>query len=250
MPTFIACGTRIGVEVGSEREPEIVRWTVWGNGDLQQSFLLLTKDGAVLVDPVEPTSKDALAALRAYAGGSFRAIVNASALHERGVEFFKKRFKVPLYGPQASPPRSKFFKKVDELYDEGDALPGGIEAIGSGDANGEMWLYWQTPRGKRVLINADTIYGQSRRGGLDGATSSYWMQEGGIRLRMSGKISHREMRRRYGKLDEVPIDIILNGHNPLPLDENPKAAIERVLAEGHFENSRGVTFAYMDWDAK
>ncbi len=214
---------------------------------MQQSFLLLTKEGAVLVDPVEPKSRAALELLRTHAGGSFLAIVNTSVLHDRDVEFFKKRFKIPLYGPQASPPRSKFFKKVDEFYSEGSALPGGIQAIDSGDANGETWLSWKTPRGKHVLINADTIYGQSRRGGLDGAASSYWMQEGGIRLRMTGKCSRREMRKRYGKLSDLPVDVIINGHNSLPLDDSPKDAIEQVLAKGQFENSRGVTYMYMDW---
>ena len=111
-----------------------------------------------------------------------------------------------------------------------------------------MWLYWQTPSGTKVLINADTIYGQHRRGGLGGRKASYWMQEGGIRLRATGTVDRRGLRRRYKKLEALDIDLILNGHNPLPLENDPMAAVEEVLAKGIYEvHPAGVcTFVYMD----
>ena len=42
MEYVIKHGTGFSVEVGSPEEPEITRWTSWGNGDLQQSFMLHT----------------------------------------------------------------------------------------------------------------------------------------------------------------------------------------------------------------
>ena len=65
-----------------------------------------------------------------------------------------------------------------------------------------------------------------------------------FRLRATGTPSRAELRRRYEKLD-----LVLNGHNPLPL-ANPKAAIDKVLSKGTFEvHPSGVcTFVYMDFE--
>ena len=62
---------------------------------------------------------------------------------------------------------------------------------------------------------------------------SDWLQPGGIRLRMEGKLSRRQMNDRYRRLDKYPLDLILNGHNPRPI-ENPKAALKKVLSRGEY----------------
>jgi len=54
MEYVIKHGTGVSVEVGSPEEPEITRWTSWGNGDLQQSFMLHTPEGTLITDPVLP----------------------------------------------------------------------------------------------------------------------------------------------------------------------------------------------------
>ena len=54
MEYVIKHGTGFSVEVGSPEEPEITRWTSWGNGDLQQSFMLHTPEGTLIADPVLP----------------------------------------------------------------------------------------------------------------------------------------------------------------------------------------------------
>ena len=54
MQTFIERGTRFSVEVGTEEKPEVIRWTNWGNGPLQQCFALMTGEGTVLIDPGRP----------------------------------------------------------------------------------------------------------------------------------------------------------------------------------------------------
>ena len=60
--------------------------------------------------------------------------------------------------------------------------------------------------------------------------------------------SRTELRRRYERLDVIDLDLILNGHNLLPLT-NPKAAINEVLSKGIFEvHPSGVcTFMYLDF---
>ena len=109
-----------------------------------------------------------------------------------------------------------------------------------------MWLHWHTAEGTSVLLNADTIYGQSQTGGLGGRRPSYWMQENGIRLRATGTPGRKELRRRYKKLDALHLDLILNGHNTLPLVA-PQAAVEKVLSKGIFEvhPTGACTFMYL-----
>ena len=248
MDYFIKHGTRFSVEVGTPEEPEITRWTSWGHGDLQQSFLLHTPEGALITDPVLPQHSEALRALK-HRAGKVAAILSLSPLHERNIAEATRRYRAPVYGPPSARKTTQYGRKLDVRYDDGQPLPGGVQAIDSGDENGEIWLYWRTPKGKNVLINADTIYGQNGCGGMGGVKASYWMQEGGIRLRATGTPSRAELRRRYERLDGLDLDLVLNGHNPLPL-ANPKAAIDKVLSKGTFEvhPSGACTFVYMDFE--
>ena len=110
-----------------------------------------------------------------------------------------------------------------------------------------MWLLWRASRISRVLICADTIYGQSRRGGFDGATVSYWIQEGGIRLQMNGEVSTSEMRRRYVRLENYDFEIVLNGHNLRPI-ENAKSALEKALTQGKYETHPKGAFSVIAAD--
>ena len=68
MEYVIKHGTGFSVEVGSPEEPEITRWTSWGNGDLQQSFMLHTPEGTLITDPVLPQQGEALKILKQRAG--------------------------------------------------------------------------------------------------------------------------------------------------------------------------------------
>ena len=110
-----------------------------------------------------------------------------------------------------------------------------------------MWLLWRASSTSRVLICADSIYGQSRRGGFEGATVPYWIQEGGIRLQMSGEVSPSEMRRRYERLEDYEFGIVLNGHNPRPI-ENAKSALERALTQGKYETHPKRAFSVIAAD--
>jgi hypothetical protein len=247
MDYIIKIGTHFEVEVGTPEEPEITRWTSWGLGDLQQSFLLHTSEGTLMVDPVLPQLSESLKAIKQRAG-RVQAILSLSPLHERHIAEAARRYRAPVYGPPAAKTTTQYGRKLGVRYGSGQPLPGGVQTIESGDDNGEMWLYWKTPKGKKVLINADTIYGQNEAGGMGGRNVSYWMQEKGIRLRATGALSRNQMRRRYERLDALDIDLVLNGHNPLPLKE-PKVAISEVLTKGRFEvHPSGIcTFIYMDF---
>ena len=99
----------------------------------------------------------------------------------------------------------------------------------------------------RILICADSIYGQSRRGGFDGATVSYWIREGGIRLQMDGEVGRGEMKRRFKRLDAFDFEIVLNGHNPRPI-ENAKSALEKALTQGEYETHPKGAFSVIAAD--
>ena len=129
METVIQYGTRFLVEIGTKPKPGLVRWTTWGNNDIQQSYLLSTSDGSILVGPIQPIGRQALNALKEYADGRFQAVVCTSPNHERDVEWFCKRFRIPVYGPELDPAKSRIRLKSDELYRDGDLLPGNIRAI-------------------------------------------------------------------------------------------------------------------------
>ena len=245
MDTFIKSGTRFHIEVGISSMPGLVRWTTWGNHDIQQSYLLSARDGAVLVDPIQPIGRQALNALKKYADGRFQAVICTSPNHERDAEWFRERFRIPVYGPEPAPARSRIRLKSDVLYRDGEILPGNIRAIWSGDRRGEMWLHRETFNASGVLICADSIYGQSRRGGFDGATVSYWMREGGIRLQMDGDVGRGEMKRRFERLVDFDFEIVLNGHNPRPI-ENAKSALETALTQGEYETHPKGAFSVIE----
>ena len=253
MHTFIQRGTRIRTEVGTDERPEVVRWTTWDGGPFKQSYALISPEGTVLVDPVRPIRPDKGPALppsvfEQYTGRKHIAVVCTTPFHERNIYWFRENTGAPIYLPREA--ASAFEGEPDHLYEDGDVLPGGARALSTGDETGEMMLLWQTPAGKQVLFSGDTINGQSAVGGFDGTVEASWLQVGGIRLRMEGKVDADEMKQRYERLLDVEFDIILNGHNPKPIDQNPKGALRKVLTEGtheFFEYEAGAcSFLWVD----
>ena len=191
MEYVIKHGTGFSVEVGSPEEPEITRWTSWGNGDLQQSFMLHTSEGTLITDPVLPQQSEALNALKQRAG-RVAAILSLSPLHERHISEAARRYRAPVYGPPSAKKTTKYGRKLNARYGVDQPLPGGIQTIESGDENGEYGLYWQTPKGKKVLINADTIYGQNEQGGMGGRN---------VRTGCRKRVSAYELRARHHALN-------------------------------------------------
>ena len=247
MERIIKQGTGLAVEIGTVETPEITRWTSWGLGDLQQSFMLHTPAGTLITDPVLPPLSEGLQAIKRRAG-KVAGILSLSPLHERHIAEAARRYRAPVYGPATAKKTTQYGRKLDMRYTVGEELPGGVQAIESGDETGEVWLYWETPSGKKVLLNADTVYGQDRPGGMGGRKVPYWMPEAGIRLRATGRLTRSQMRRRYEKLLALEVDIVLNGHNPRALTTT-RAILEQVLEDGRVEvhSSGACTFMYLDF---
>ena len=115
MEYVIKHGTGFSVEVGSPEEPEITRWTSWGNGDLQQSFMLHTPEGTLITDPVLPQQSEALNALKQRAG-RVAAILSLSPLHERNISEAARRYRAPVYGPPSAKKTTKYGCKLNACY--------------------------------------------------------------------------------------------------------------------------------------
>ncbi len=77
-----------------------------------------------------------------------------------------------------------------------------------------MVLLWKASQGKTVLIAGDAINGQTEPGGFDGAVEAAFHQVGGIRLRLEGKLTAREMTKRFEPLLDHTFSLILSGHHP------------------------------------
>lgn len=243
MKTFIVHGTRFGVEAGTDSEPEIVRWSTWISGQdpgatrvcdqLMQSYALFTREGVVLIDPARPMDVS-LSYFEGLTGGKFKAVVLTTPWHERDSKWFQARYGTPIYGPKIGV--DYFDAKPDMEYSDKTVLPGSIEAVWAGDKTlGEMALSWESSEGIRVLIAGDSVYGQSDTGGFGGVEVRFWNQVGGVRLYRYGLIAEDELRKSFRRLLEVKCDVILNGHNPLPIHDQPMKALVEVVENGTYQ---------------
>ena len=243
MRTFIVHGTRIGVEIGTDSKPEIVRWSTWISGQdpgatrvcdqLAQSYALFTENGVVLIDPARPMDAS-LGYFEELTGGKFSAVVCTTPWHERDSTWLQDRYSTPVYGPKLGV--SYFEQKPDEEYSDKSILPGAIKAIWTGDKTlGEMALSWVSSSGTKVLIAGDSVYGQSEPGGFGGSEIRFWNQVGGVRLYRFGMIGEEELRQSFRRLLNTQFDIILNGHNPLPIRNKPMKALAQAVEEGTYQ---------------
>jgi len=242
--TFIDRGTRINIEIGTDEQPELIRWTSWnGGGDLQQSYVLKSSDGIIWIDPVRPKHKDALHTLNRLADGPPIAIISTTPFHERNIYWFRQNYGAPIFVPKKR--ASEYDGSPDHFFDNGDLLPNGVKACWVGDAQqGEMILHWQAPKGEQLLICGDAIYGQSNAGDFDGAPEDFWFQVGGIRL-YGSHIGESQMRRQFESLLDLDFERIVNGHNPKAIDQDPKSALRKVLEDGAYEVSPSGANAYL-----
>lgn len=106
-----------------EVTPDVLHWRIENaliGGEWSSAYAVRSDDGYVLIDPV-PLADEALDAL-----GPVAAIVLTAATHQRSAWHCRRRFGVPVWLPQGS---RETDEEPDELYDDGDVLPGGLLAI-------------------------------------------------------------------------------------------------------------------------
>jgi hypothetical protein len=224
---FIRNGTKIEHAVGPPTRPRVIRWTTWsGRNDLRQSYLLVTDEGGVAIDPVKlpPEGLDYLRGLV----DEVVAVVTTCPNHDRDARWFGNQVRSPVFISSNSPARAQ--KAADQTFTEG-RLPGGLAAMAPSHEHGETWLLWKIGR-RKLLFCGDSIYGQTDPGGFAGYEPKFWMQADGIRLYMPSIVPKSEMKERYRPLLDLKLTEIYNGHNPRSISD-PTAALTDVFRRGN-----------------
>jgi hypothetical protein len=162
-------------------------------------------DGA-LVDPHGLTA-DALARL-----GEISAIVLTTSSHQRAAWRLRRELRVPVYLPAAA---KAVEEEPDVRYEEGDALPGGLQAVftpGAGTTQHSLLR----PRDGGVLFTPD-LFIRSSRGPLEWVPFEYMHDP-------------EEARRSAGRLLELDFDVLCSAHGA-PLVGGAKEAPGALLHE-------------------
>ena len=142
----------VAVVLGTEEKPALVRWTTWwdspGSWD---SYALITADGPVLIDP-ETLTVDGEERLLALLGTTPKATVLTNDMHERGAYEYREKWGAPVHAPAYG---TLYDGAPDQLYRNGDTLPGGLRAykLEGGAFPGDTVLRWEAPDGTRVLVH-------------------------------------------------------------------------------------------------
>jgi hypothetical protein len=150
--------SRLSVALGTESAPALIHWSTGflprRTGTLD-SYALRTRDGWVLIDPLEPDPA-VLDHLERLLGDRPIATVLTSDGHERDSPTFRERWSTPIWGP--IPLESErgvgYDGEPDHLYEEGRPaeLPGGLRAARvAGIWGGDHALLGRAPSGERVL---------------------------------------------------------------------------------------------------
>jgi glyoxylase-like metal-dependent hydrolase (beta-lactamase superfamily II) len=148
-----------GVVLGTPERPVLVRWVTWreGNRGGYDSYLLLTGDGPVVVDP-ELADDASVERVGQMAERTPIATVLTNDMHERSAYRVRERWDVPVWAPRSG--QADLEGMPDHLYDDATLLPGGLRPRDiHGRFSGDTVLRWQAPTGERVLFTGDTLCG-------------------------------------------------------------------------------------------
>ena len=221
------------VELGTPLQPVLVRWSTWrarpGNFD---SYALLTADGPVLLDPVDPPagSGDPLWSL---IGRPPRATVLTNDWHERDAYAIRARWGAPVWAPAAGLRErgGELDGRPDHTYEDGGTLPGGLRAVKiAGKFAGDSVLVWLAPTDEHVLFTGDAINGHFNPDNplvhpARGAPGLY-LGAGSFYLRLADPDALKASLR---PLLAQPLDMICGAHGE-PYRHNAREALARLVA--------------------
>jgi hypothetical protein len=160
--------------------------------------------GVVLVDPL-PLEETAFRSL-----GSPIAICLTCGSHQRSAWRLRRELGIQVHAPSSV---REVEEEPDVRYDEGDALPGGLQAFftpGAGTTQHALLLTGETA----VLFTADLFV--HPLGEPLGFVPDEYLHD------------PAEARRSAGRLLDVDFDVLCTGHG-LPITDDPKSAIRALL---------------------
>jgi hypothetical protein len=131
--------------------PGVWRWTIPRDerigGYETDAHAAAADGGIVLIDPL-PLRDEALERL-----GNVEAICLTAQCHQRSSWRYRRRFDAPVYAPAGVRPMEE---EPDELYEEGDVLPGGLRTIRTPGPE-EIHFGFLREREPRVLFCPDLL---------------------------------------------------------------------------------------------
>jgi glyoxylase-like metal-dependent hydrolase (beta-lactamase superfamily II) len=151
--------SKLHVELGTRERPVLIRWCTWREGKRggYDSYMLITSDGPVLLDPQHPT-KEVGEELLQLVGQKPIAVILTNDMHERTAYRVREQTETRIWAPLSG--QSDLERKPDVLYEDGAELPGGLRALNiEGRFSGDTVLRWTAPTGERILFTGDTLCG-------------------------------------------------------------------------------------------
>lgn len=240
----------VRVELGSETEPVLIRFTsTWKPGPYSSleldSYALRATAGWVLVDPHEP-ALDAAERLQQLIRERPVATILTSDGHERSCYEVRGQWGTPVWGPTPGEAQRDvaYEGTPDHMYTEGDVLPGGVRAIKlAGAWRGDHALVWQAPAGhcpsagwapggRRVcvLFSGDILNGQVE---TDLVQEDHYRREPGLYFGArpgyaDRHMNHAALKASLERLLQEDFDLIAGSHGRT-FREHPRDAIAALI---------------------
>ncbi|WP_187323578.1 MBL fold metallo-hydrolase [Stigmatella aurantiaca] len=173
------------------------------------AYAVADRDGAViLIDPL-PIDESLLLPL-----GSITAIVLTAGNHQRSAWKFRKRFKVPVWAPENA---HGLEEEADNIYANGDTLPGGLSALHTPGPAHSMFTLWmqQSPRG---IVFISDLLTRPGHGTPEFIPSEYQDEPGRTRLSVQRV------------LDQLPVDTVCFAHGE-PIARDGDRALRMALEQ-------------------
>src|SRR6266545_7032741 len=151
--------SKLFVELGTRERPALIRWATWREGYRggYDSYMLMTEDGPVLLDPERPTEEVGRELLQ-LVGRKPIATILTNDMHERTAYRTREQAGVPVWAPLSG--AADLEGRPDHLYEDGVTLPGGIRVLDiHGRFAGDTVLLWTAPTGEHVLFTGDALCG-------------------------------------------------------------------------------------------
>jgi glyoxylase-like metal-dependent hydrolase (beta-lactamase superfamily II) len=188
--------------------PGLLHWSVhddridWRS----ESYALVARGGAVLVDPL-PLTPAALASL-----GRVTAIVLTIQSHQRSAWRYRRRFGVQVFAPEGA---EGLEEEPDRWYGDGAALPGGLEALHAPGPCQASYALRRARRGGDDLLLGDVLT-RGDDGPLAFVPDAY--QDAPRKTRASAR-----------RLAELPVAVLCPGHGA-PFAREGAAALRAAVA--------------------
>ena len=211
-------------EMSDRDGPVVVRWTapVWWGEPFNEygrdvCYAVRTPEGVILIDPTVPP-RALLGELERFWGEGPAAILLTSSWHERNCYVFRQ-----LYGSEiwsSRPGAAENEGEPDHWFDNGDRLPGGMQAIQLADwFAGEAAFILDVGELGRALFTGDAIEGP--------VPGTDWR----VSLQLYGDPTPEQYRESFRRVLEEPFDVIFPGHGQ-PIRDDPQGAVAELLVGG------------------